>query len=400
MRKIQKFTAGNPSVTSTYAGEAASDYIAAALLSARTLDNQLITIKPNVKYKEVIQKLDVDGIVQDASCDFVTSGSVAISERVLTPKELQVNLSLCKQEFLDSWEALSLGYSAFDEIPRNFNDYLVSYVGGKVAEATETSIWQGTATNGSFPGFENAFSASAATLVTSAVQPARTGGDGAIISGSITSANVVDKLTAVYDTISSEVFGKEDLVINVVAYYTLLQNAIVRDFYSINGSDSISYEGETMLLQTNRNASEALIYGTSLNVEAKLSKEVSVRSTLNYTIGTNTALDVPFAHIPPLYGRTDLIIKSAPLTLAVYIKYQGMKKIEDYSPFGEDNEGKATIDGTPAWQTFNLRAEMKLSKSVSIQAALENILDVHYRPFASGVSGAGRNFIFTLRATL
>jgi hypothetical protein len=141
MRKTQKFSAGNPSVTSTYAGEAASDYIAAALLSARTLDNQLITIKPNVKYKEVIQKLDVDGIVQDASCDFVTSGSVAISERVLTPKELQVNISLCKQEFLDSWEALSLGYSAFDEIPRNFNDYLVSYVGGKVAEATETSIW-------------------------------------------------------------------------------------------------------------------------------------------------------------------------------------------------------------------------------------------------------------------
>jgi hypothetical protein len=223
MRKIQKFTAGNPSVTSTYAGEAASDYIAAALLSARTLDNQLITIKPNVKYKEVIQKLDVDGIVQDASCDFVTSGSVAISERVLTPKELQVNLSLCKQEFLDSWEALSLGYSAFDEIPRNFNDYLVSYVGGKVAEATETSIWQGTATNGSFPGFESAFSASAATLVTSAVQPARTDGDGALISGSITSANVVDKLTAVYDTISSEVFGKEDLVIyggtNVIKAY-------------------------------------------------------------------------------------------------------------------------------------------------------------------------------------
>jgi len=74
MRKNQNFSAGNPSVTSTYAGEAASDYIAAALLSARTLDNQLITIKPNVKYKEVIQKLDVDGIIQDASCDFVTSG--------------------------------------------------------------------------------------------------------------------------------------------------------------------------------------------------------------------------------------------------------------------------------------------------------------------------------------
>ena len=224
MRKNQNFSAGNPSVTSTYAGEAASDYIAAALLSARTLDNQLITIKPNVKYKEVIQKLDVDGIIQDASCDFVTSGSVAISERVLTPKELQVNLSLCKQEFLDSWEALSLGYSAFDEIPRNFNDYLVSYVGGKVAEATETSIWTGdNSVNGQFGGFESAFSASAATGLTTEVQAARTDGDGAIISGSITTANIVSKLTAVYDTIDPAVFGKEDLVIyggtNVIKSY-------------------------------------------------------------------------------------------------------------------------------------------------------------------------------------
>jgi len=195
-------------------------------------------------------------------------------------------------------------------------------------------------------------------------------------------------------------FGDENLVVNVVGYYTFLQDAIVRDFHSINGSDSISYEGETLLLQTNKNANEAVVYGASLSLKAKLSKDVRVISTLNYTVGTNTALDVPFAHIPPVYGRTDLIIKSPPLTLAVYIKYQGMKKIEDYSPFGEDNEDKATIEGTPAWQTFNLRAEMKLSKSISIQAALENLLDVHYRPFASGVSGAGRNFIFTLRARL
>jgi len=115
MKKLQNFSAGNPSITSTYAGEAAADYIASSLLSAKTLDQNLITIKPNVKFKEVIQKLDVSGIVQDASCDFVTSGSVAVSERILEPKELQVNLSLCKQEFVDSWEALSLGYSAFDD---------------------------------------------------------------------------------------------------------------------------------------------------------------------------------------------------------------------------------------------------------------------------------------------
>jgi len=216
MRKITNLTSGQPSITSTYAGEAASGYIAAALLSARTLDNQLVTIKPNVKFKEVIQKVDLDGIVQDASCDFVTSGSTSITEQILTPKELQVNLSLCKQEFVDSWNALQLGFSAFDEIPRDFNDFLVSYVGGKVAEKTEQDIWSGeTANNGEFGGFEPILSASAATLLTSAVQPARTNGDGAVISGSVDSSNVLATLSAVYDTIPSAVYGKEDLVIYV-----------------------------------------------------------------------------------------------------------------------------------------------------------------------------------------
>jgi hypothetical protein len=201
---------------STYAGEAASGYIAAALLSANTLDKKLVTIMPNVKYKSVIQKLDVSGIVQDASCDFVTSGSVAISERILEPKELQVNLELCKQEFVDSWEAMQLGFSAFDEIPKNFNDFLVSYVGGKVAEATEEAIWQGTASNGSFLGFQSALSASVAAGGTGAVLPARTtGGSSAIISGSITSANVISVLDSVVSTIPATVYGKQDLVLYV-----------------------------------------------------------------------------------------------------------------------------------------------------------------------------------------
>jgi hypothetical protein len=198
---------------STYAGEAAAGYIAAALLSARTLDNKLVTIMPNVKYKSVIQKLDVSGIVQDASCDFTTSGSVAISERVLEPKELQVNLQLCKQEFVDSWEALQLGFSAFDEIPKNFNDYLVSYVGGKVAEATEQSIWQGSNINGQFTGFQSALSASIAAGGTGAVLAAKSGS--VIISGSITSANVLSVMNSVVDTIPATVYGKEDLLLYV-----------------------------------------------------------------------------------------------------------------------------------------------------------------------------------------
>ena len=213
MKKFQKFA--EPTISnSTYAGEAAAQYIAAALLSAKTLDNKYVTIMPNVKYKEVIQKLALSGIVQDASCDFTTSGSVTISEQVLTPKELQVNLQLCKQNFVASWEALQLGFSAFDEIPKSFNDYLISYVGGYVAQSTEQSIWTGsTATNGQFGGFQNLASASVAAGT--GVLPAKSNGTGAIISGSITSTNVISVLNDIVATIPATVYGKEDLLIYV-----------------------------------------------------------------------------------------------------------------------------------------------------------------------------------------
>ena len=214
MNKLQKFT--QPSITTTYAGEAAGQYIAAALLSAKTLDNKYVTIMPNVKYREVIQKLAVANIVNDASCDFTTSGSVAITERLITPKELQVNLQLCKQNFVQSWEALSLGFSAFDEIPKSFTDYLVSYVGGVVAQATEIAIWQGDdATNGSFTGFETAFSASIAAGGATAVLAAKASGSGAVISGSIDASNVLGKLNDVVLTIPNAVYGKEDLLLYV-----------------------------------------------------------------------------------------------------------------------------------------------------------------------------------------
>jgi hypothetical protein len=243
MKKLQKLST-LPTVTGTYAGEAAAGYIAAALLSARTLDNKLVTIMPNVKYRSVIQRLDTSGIVQNASCDFTTSGSVALTERILEPKELQVNLQLCKQNFVQSWEAMALGFSAFDEIPSNFNDYLISYVGGKVAEATEQSIWQGTAaTNGQFGGYQNAFSASIAAGGAGAVIAAKSGSN--VISGSVTSGNVLTVLNNVVDTIPSTVYGKEDLLLyvstNVAKAY---QQALAGGAQGANGWNNQMNVGE------------------------------------------------------------------------------------------------------------------------------------------------------------
>ena len=221
MKKLQKFE--SPVISSTYAGEFAGQYIAAALLSAKTLDNKYITILPNVKFKQVIQKIAVANIVNDASCDFTTSGSVALTERVITPKELQVNLELCKQEFVDSWEALSLGYSAFDEIPKNFTDYLISYVAAQVAQATEQSIWNGDASvNGQFGGLYPLITGSAAVSASA--------------SGSVTSANVLAALDSLVNAIPNTVYGKEDLLIyaptNVVKAY---QQALAGGAQGANG---------------------------------------------------------------------------------------------------------------------------------------------------------------------
>jgi hypothetical protein len=212
MKKLQKFAGEQPVISTTYAGESAGQFIAAALLSAKTLDNKYVTIMPNVKYKEVIQKLAIANIVNDAACDFTTSGSVALTERIITPKELQVNLQLCKQNFVASWEALSLGFSAFDEIPKSFTDYLISYVGGTVAQATEISIWTGVnATNGQFGGFQTTLSASVAAA--DGVISAKSGST--VISGSIDSSNVLSVLNNVVATIPNTVYGKEDLLLYV-----------------------------------------------------------------------------------------------------------------------------------------------------------------------------------------
>ena len=193
-------------------------------------------------------------------------------------------------------------------------------------------------------------------------------------------------------------FFDNKLKLNVVGYYTILKNAITRDFFSLNGSDSLSYEGELLQVQSNVNSEEAIVSGVSANLQAQITTEVMLKSTMNYTVGENITKGVPLGHIPPFYGRTDLVLTSDPLILSMYTKYQGWKKIADYSPFGEDNEDQATVDGTPPWWTANISAALKIKKSFMLQLAFENMLDVHYRPFASGVSGPGRNFIITMRA--
>lgn len=207
MKKTNLY-AGNGSVntiTSTYSGEFAGKYISAALLSGKTLNDGAVTIKPNVKYKEVIKKIASTGIVANASCDFTeTADALTLTERILEPTELQVNLVLCKADFRKDWEAVQMGYSAYDSLPPAFSDFLIGHVASKVAEKTEQDLWAGDydGSNGQFDGFTTLMSADAD------VNDASNGGETAF-----TSANIVTLLSNAVDSVPSAVYGKEDLTI-------------------------------------------------------------------------------------------------------------------------------------------------------------------------------------------
>jgi len=190
------------SITTTYAGEAAGKYISAALLSADTLDRGLIEIKPNVKYKEVIKKVATDDILKDGSCDFSSTSTLTLTERVLQPETFQVNLELCKADFRSDWEAVEMGYSAFDNLPPSFADFLISHAAAKVAQKMEQNIWAGTnATSGEFDGFTKLFAADADVVD--------------VVGTTVTAANVVTELGKVADAIPAALYGKEDLTIYV-----------------------------------------------------------------------------------------------------------------------------------------------------------------------------------------
>lgn len=190
------------SITTTYAGEFASKYIAAALLSADTLDKGLVEIMPNVHYKQVIQKVGTDDIVKDATCDFTPTSTLTLSERVLTVEEFQVNLQLCRKDFLSTWQGAQMGYSVYDNLPADFSDFLIAHVAGKVAQKIETNIWQGVnATAGEFDGFQALLAADASVVD--------------VVGTSVTAANVITELGKVVDAIPAALYGKEDLTIYV-----------------------------------------------------------------------------------------------------------------------------------------------------------------------------------------
>jgi hypothetical protein len=230
MEKINLST--TQSISTTYAGEFAGKYIAAALLSAPTLDKGGITIMPNVKYKQVIKRVATDDIIRNASCDFDPTSSVTLTERVLQPESFQVNLQLCKSDFRSDWDAIQMGYSAFDTLPKSFADFLIAHAAEKVAAGMETSIWRGVnATAGQFAGIMT-------QLTTDATLPAAQ----EIAGTTVDASNVIAQLGSIVDACPAAIYGKEDLTLyvsnNIYRAYVRALGGFAASGVGANGYDN------------------------------------------------------------------------------------------------------------------------------------------------------------------
>jgi len=226
--------------TSNFAGKAAGFYISAALKASNSLD--YLTMIENIKYKSNIQAMNnTVSAVADATCDFTSAGTLALTEKVLEPKNLQINLDLCKSTLLDSWEALQMRAGAGAPPPASFDDYVISYMGDIIAEATEDSIWDGTAVAGKFNGFNGA--------VTGLLLP---GVDATVVQAAATGAyvpgNIIANLQGAVQAIPAAVLGKDDLHIYMnqttyQAYISAVSTLGYVNAYNMNGDYVPMFEG-------------------------------------------------------------------------------------------------------------------------------------------------------------
>ncbi len=195
------------------------------------------------------------------------------------------------------------------------------------------------------------------------------------------------------------------LKIDLTAYYTYLSDALVRRDYTLNGLDSIMYDGTMSKIQAIQNAANATVYGVQTGIELLLPRGFKLSTDFNYQKGEEELDDgstSPSRHAAPWFGNTKFGYSGYNLDLLLSVIYCGEKSYDDL-PEGE--KGKTEIyaidsDGnpySPGWYTLNFKASYKFTNGITIESGLENITDQRYRPYSSGIAAAGRNFILAAR---
>lgn len=196
--------------------------------------------------------------------------------------------------------------------------------------------------------------------------------------------------------------------IDITGYYTILSNALVRRNFQLNGLDSILYDGEMSQVQAIQNAAKANVYGVQAGIEVKLRQGLMFMTDLNYQIGEEELDDGTTSasrHAAPFFGVSRLRYSHDDLVLELNAMYQSERSFEDLA---QEERGKDEIyakdangnNFAPAWYTLNLKTSYRLTETLSMSGGVENLTDQRYRPYSSGISGAGRNFVLSLTAQL
>lgn len=194
--------------------------------------------------------------------------------------------------------------------------------------------------------------------------------------------------------------------IDFSTYYTLLDNALVRRDFTLNGVSQIMYDGELSQVQAIQNAAKANVYGIQAGVEVKMPSGFRFSTDLNFQKGEEE-LDngdkSPSRHAAPFFGVSRIGYANSNFDLEVNLQFSDEVAFDDLA---EEEKGKKeiyAIDGngnpySPSWYTLNLKSMYKLNKNFILTAGLENITDQRYRPYSSGIVSPGKNFILALRA--
>lgn len=224
--------------------------------------------------------------------------------------------------------------------------------------------------------------------------------------GAVTVPN--PKLKAEYawnaDVNISKVFG-DAVKIDLTGYYTMLRKAMVRRDYTLNGQDSIIYDGTLSKVQAIQNAAVATVYGLQAGMEIKLPAGFGFSTDFNYQRGEEELDDKtmsPSRHAAPWFGVTRLTYNADKLRMQLYSVYSGKKRYEDLPEeekakteiYAVDNSGNPW---SPGWYTLNFKVLYQLTDDLSVSGGLENITDQRYRPYSSGIVAAGRNVIIAFR---
>ncbi len=184
-----------------------------------------------------------------------------------------------------------------------------------------------------------------------------------------------------------------------VLWATALRDAVVAERFQVNGQDSIYYDGENSRVLALQNKRSAALWGFSSMLQADLTASWSAYASVASTRG-RISEGGPLDHIPPVYGKAGARWHTKKAHAEGYILFNGKKRLEDYNLEGEDNLQYAPADGMPAWYTLNIRGGYNIGTSLTLQTGIDNILDVQYRTFASGINGPGRNLWLTLRVKI